>query len=103
MHYQHIDEIKRRRVYLEETYFLVVDFIEIYSKALNSAFGYKKDYLHSTLKNLALRKEVLVRELHEVDTMISDRIPFQEITLQDYMFGDIKVTTITTINNLWNT
>lgn len=92
MHYQHINEIKRRRVYLEETYFLVVDFIEIYSKALNSAFGYKKDYLHSTLKNLALRKEVLVRELQEVDLMISDRLPFEQATLRDYMCKDTEIT-----------
>ena len=95
MEYQHINEIKRRRVYLQETYFQVVDFIEIYSDALKQRFQeYKQDEILLMLINLRTRKDTLVRELQEVDTMISDRLPFEVRTLRDYMWGDVKVTMV---------
>jgi hypothetical protein len=95
MEYQHINEIKRRRVYLQETYFKVVDFIEIYSDALKQRLKeYKQDEMLSMVIKLTLRKDTLVKELQEVDTMISDRLPFEVRTLRDYMWGDVKVTMV---------
>jgi hypothetical protein len=94
MEYQHINEIKRRRIYLQETYFQVVDFIEIYSEAMKDSFDYTKGQLQLILERLIIRKEALVKELQEIDTMISDRLPFEVVTLRDYMWGDVKVTVV---------
>ena len=72
-----------------------MDFIEIYSDALKQRLKeYKQDEMLSMVIKLTLRKDTLVKELQEVDTMISDRLPFEVRTLRDYMWGDVKVTMV---------